>query len=150
MPTNVPWRQSPGIWEMIHTIDMGLQWTLHPLLGNVGANVQIFQFGITPVEIDHQWVLFHNALSRMKINVNPYVSLHVPKTHTCILAQSGFVCVQAHLLLFLFCFSSLITLLYFFYNSESILKVQGWYCLFSRCLHIWSSVCTTEKGEMFI
>ena len=70
-----------------------------------------------------------------------------PQTFMCPLAQRQFAVVPAHLLLFLFRFPSLVTLLHFFYNSESVLKVQGWNCLFSRCLHIWSSVCTTEKGE---
>lgn len=67
--------------EITHTIDVGLQRTLHPLLGNVWANVQIFQFGITAVEVDHQGVLFHDALSRTRINVNPHASLLCPNPH---------------------------------------------------------------------
>lgn len=46
----------------MHTVDMGLQGALHSLLSDVGADVQVLQLGVAAVEVDHQGVLFYNAL----------------------------------------------------------------------------------------
>lgn len=46
----------------VHTVDVGLQGALHSLLSDVGADVQVLQLGVAAVEVDHQGVLFHNAL----------------------------------------------------------------------------------------
>lgn len=44
------------------TVDMGFQRSLHPLLGDVGTDVEVLQFWIAAVQVDHQRVLLDNPL----------------------------------------------------------------------------------------
>lgn len=60
----------------MHTVDMGLQGALHSLLSDVGADVQVLQLGVAAVEVDHQGVLFHNALRVTEQSVNVHGSSH--------------------------------------------------------------------------
>lgn len=87
-----------------HTIDMGLQWALHPLLGNVWANVpDLLVWDYSGLD----WSPVNLVPQCPKQNENQHEFSHIflcPQTFMCHFCTRHFAVVPAHLLLFLFRF----------------------------------------------
>lgn len=54
---------------------MGLQRPLHPLLGDVGPDVEVFEFGVGAVQVDDQRVLLDDALFLLLLSLPGLVAL---------------------------------------------------------------------------
>lgn len=54
---------------------MSLQRTLHPLLGDVGSDVEVFEFGVAAVQVDDQRVLLDDALLLLLLGFSRLVAL---------------------------------------------------------------------------
>ena len=57
------------------TIGVGLQGPLHPLLGDVGPDVEVLELGVAAVQVDDQGVLLHNALLLFLLRLPRLVAL---------------------------------------------------------------------------
>lgn len=57
------------------TVGMGLQRALHPLLCDVGPDVEVFEFGVASVQVDDQRVLFDDALLLLFLGLSRLVAL---------------------------------------------------------------------------
>lgn len=57
------------------TISMSLQRALHPLLSDVGSDVEVFEFGVAAVEVDDQRVLLDDALLLLLFGLSCFVAL---------------------------------------------------------------------------
>lgn len=57
------------------TISMSLQRALHPLLCDVGSDVEVFEFGVAAVEVDDQRVLLDDALLLLLFGLSCFVAL---------------------------------------------------------------------------
>lgn len=57
------------------TVGVRLQRALHPLLSDVGPNVEVFEFGVAAVEVDDERVLFHDALLLLLLGLTGLVAL---------------------------------------------------------------------------
>lgn len=54
---------------------MRLQRALHPLLGDVGSDVEVFEFGVAAVQVDDERVLFHDALFLLLLGLTGLIAL---------------------------------------------------------------------------
>lgn len=54
---------------------MSLQRALHPLLGDVGSDVEVLEFGVAAVEVDDQRVLLDDALLLLLLRLPRLVAL---------------------------------------------------------------------------
>ena len=57
------------------TVGVGLQGALHPLLGDVGPDVQVLELGVAAVQVDGQDVLLHDALLLLLLRLPHLVAL---------------------------------------------------------------------------
>lgn len=54
---------------------MSLQGALHPLLSDVGSDVEVFELGVAAVQVDDQRVLLHDALLLFLFRLSRLVAL---------------------------------------------------------------------------
>lgn len=54
---------------------MGLQRALHPLLSDVGSDVEVFEFGVAAVQVDDQRVLLDDAFLLLLLSLPCFVAL---------------------------------------------------------------------------
>lgn len=57
------------------TVGVGLQGALHPLLGDVGSDVEVFEFGVAAVQVDDQRVLLDDAFLLLLLGLPRLVAL---------------------------------------------------------------------------
>lgn len=57
------------------TVGVRLQGALHPLLGDVGSDVQVFELGVAAVQVDDQRVLLDDALLLLLLRLSRLVAL---------------------------------------------------------------------------
>lgn len=66
-----------GFWGGVlpPTVGVRLQGALHPLLGDVGSDVQVFELGVAAVQVDDQRVLLDDALLLLLFRLSRLVAL---------------------------------------------------------------------------